>query len=158
VALLEDIDRQLTLYRDDLASGFELRMTAVEKVLVEMEARGHAYFEDTMRIGRVMDLLNRARVQKEFEDRVVSDAPRQIERRVTELIVPVSTEDRNRMTKRREREDVVALVSEQRGQDSVARARLTRDLDVVVAGRSDQALDYGGRVILDVNARHRRIA
>jgi hypothetical protein len=33
-----------------------------------------------------MDLLNRARIQKEFEDRVVADAPRQIERRVTELI------------------------------------------------------------------------
>jgi small GTP-binding protein len=86
LALLDDIERQLTVYRDDLARGFELRMTAVEKVLVEMEARGHAYFEDTLRIGRVMDLLNRARIQKEFEDRVVADAPRQIDRRVTELI------------------------------------------------------------------------
>ena len=86
VALLADIERQLTVYRDDLARGFELRMTAVEKILVEMEARGHAYFEDTLRIGRVMDLLNRSRIQKEFEDRVVADAPRQIERRVTELI------------------------------------------------------------------------
>jgi small GTP-binding protein len=86
LALLEDIDRQLAVYRDDLARGFELRMTAVEKVLVDMEARGHAYFEDTLRIGRVMDLLNRARIQKEFEDRVVADAPRHIERRVTELI------------------------------------------------------------------------
>jgi small GTP-binding protein len=86
LALLEDIERQLTVYRDDLARGFELRMTAVEKVLVDMEARGHAYFEDTLRLGRVMDLLNRARIQKEFEDRVVADAPRHIERRVTELI------------------------------------------------------------------------
>ena len=86
LALLEEIDRQLAVYRDDLARGFELRMTAVEKILVDMEARGHAYFEDTLRIGRVMDLLNRARIQKEFEDRVVADAPRQIERRVTELI------------------------------------------------------------------------
>lgn len=86
LALLEEIERQLALYRQDLARGFELRMTAVEKVLVEMEARGHAYFEDTLRIGRVMDLLNRARIQKEFEDRVVADAPRQIERRVAELI------------------------------------------------------------------------
>ena len=61
-------------------------MTAVEKVLVDMEARGHDYFEDTLRLGRVMDLLNRARIQKEFEERVVADAPRQIERRVAELI------------------------------------------------------------------------
>jgi small GTP-binding protein len=84
--LLDDVERQLAVYREDLARGFELRMTAVEKVLVDMEARGHAYFEDTLRIGRVMDLLNRSRIQKEFEDRVVADAPHQIERRVTELI------------------------------------------------------------------------
>lgn len=84
--LLDDIDRQLAIYREDLARGFELRMTEVEKVLGDMEARGREYFEDTLRIGRVMDLLNRSRIQKEFEDRVVADAPRQIERRVTELI------------------------------------------------------------------------
>ncbi len=86
LALLEDVDRQLAVYRADLAKGFELRMSAVEKVLIEMESRGHQYFEDTMRIGRVMDLLNRSRVQKEFEDKVVATAPRDIERRVTELI------------------------------------------------------------------------
>jgi small GTP-binding protein len=93
VVLLEDIEGQLALYREDLAKGFELRMTAVEKVLVDMEARGHAYFEDTLRIGRVFDLFNRARVQKEFEDRVVADAPRQIERRVTELIDWLTDQD-----------------------------------------------------------------
>jgi hypothetical protein len=86
VALLDDIERQLAVHRSDMARGFELRMTAVEKVLVDMEARGHAYFEDTLRLGRVIDLLNRARVQKEFEERVVADAPRQIERSVSELI------------------------------------------------------------------------
>jgi len=86
VSLLEDIERQLAVYRNDQREGFELRMTAVEKVLIEMEARGHAFFEDTLRIGRLFDLINRARVQKEFEDRVVADAPQQIERRVTDLI------------------------------------------------------------------------
>jgi small GTP-binding protein len=85
-SVLEDIERQLAVHRDDLARGFELRMTAVEKVLLDMEQRGHAFFEDTLRLGRVMDLLNRSRVQKEFEQRVVGDAPRQIERRVSELI------------------------------------------------------------------------
>jgi len=86
VSLLDDIEGQLDVYRADLARGFELRMAAIEKVLIDMEARGHRYFEDTLRIGRVMDLLNRARVQKEFEDQVVADAPRQVEQGVTELI------------------------------------------------------------------------
>jgi GTP-binding protein EngB required for normal cell division len=86
ITALEEVERQLAGYREDLARGFELRMTAVEKVLLEMEARGHQYFEDTLRLGRVFDLLNRARVQREFEERVVADAPQQVERRVTELI------------------------------------------------------------------------
>ena len=86
VALLESIEAERAVHRDDLVRGFELRMTGIEKVLVEMEARGHAYFEDTLRVGRMFDLLNRSRVQKEFEDRVVGDAPRTIERRVAELI------------------------------------------------------------------------
>lgn len=83
---LSDIERQLGMYREDMERGFELRMSAVEKVLAEMEFRGHRFFEDTLRIGRVLDLLNRARVQKEFEEKVVADAPMQIERRVNELI------------------------------------------------------------------------
>ena len=84
--LLADIERQLAVYREDMERGFELRMAAVEKELADMEARGHRFFEDTLRIGRVVDLLNRARVQKEFEEKVVADAPIQIERRVTEMI------------------------------------------------------------------------
>jgi small GTP-binding protein len=86
LALLGDIERQLAIYAQDMDRGFELRMSAVEKVLADMEGRGHRFFEDTLRIGRVMDLLNRARVQKEFEDKVVADAPLQIERRVNDLI------------------------------------------------------------------------
>ena len=86
VTLIEDIERQLTVYGDDLRKGFELRMIAVEKVLLDMEARGHAFFEETLRVGRVFDLFNRVRVQKEFEDHVVVDAPQQIERRVMDLI------------------------------------------------------------------------
>ena len=79
VAALDDIDRQLSAYRDDLGRGFELRMAGVEKVLLEMEARGHTYFEDTLRVGRVFDLLNKPRIQREFEQRVVGDAPTRID-------------------------------------------------------------------------------
>ena len=86
VSVLGDVERQLAVYRQDLLQGFELRMTAIEKVLLEMEARGHQYFEDTLRVARVFDLLNRARVQQEFEDRVVADAPAQVDRRVSELV------------------------------------------------------------------------
>ena len=86
VAALDDIERQLAAYRDDLARGFELRMAGVEKVLLEMEARGHEYFEDTLRVGRVFDLLNKPRIQREFEERVVGDAPARIDQHVSDII------------------------------------------------------------------------
>jgi small GTP-binding protein len=86
VSVLSDIERQLELWREDSAKGFELRMQAVENVLLEMEARGHQYFEDTLRVGRVFDLLNKSRVQQGFEEHVVADAPAQVDRRVSELI------------------------------------------------------------------------
>src|SRR4051812_39793384 len=86
LALLEDVDAQLSVYERDMAREFDGRMAAVDNVLLEMERRGHEYFDDTMRIGRVLDLLNRARVQETFERQVVADAPQQIEKRVNELI------------------------------------------------------------------------
>jgi GTP-binding protein EngB required for normal cell division len=84
--LLDELRRQTSVYEGDLQRGFELRMDAISKVLGDMETRGDRYFENTLRIGRVVDLLNRSRVQKEFTDLVVADVPMQIERRVTEMI------------------------------------------------------------------------
>ena len=86
VSILEDVDAQLGLYEADMAREFEGRMALVDNVLLEMEQRGHDFFDETMRIGRVFDLLNRSRVQEGFERRVVADAPRQIEKRVNELV------------------------------------------------------------------------
>jgi small GTP-binding protein len=85
-AALDDVERQLRVYEADMTRDFEFRMADIEKILLEMERRGHAYFDETMRIGRVMDLLNRSRVQQGFETEVVADTPQQIERKVGELI------------------------------------------------------------------------
>ena len=83
---LGEVDRQLEVYREDMARDVAFRMTDVEKTLVDMEGRGHRYFDDTLRIGRVFDLLNRSRIQQEFERQVVADAPQLVERKVGELI------------------------------------------------------------------------
>jgi small GTP-binding protein len=87
VRLLADVEADIEVYASDMARQFSGRMAAVDNVLLEMERRGYDYFDDTMRIGRVVDLLNRSRVQEGFERQVVADAPQQIERRVDELVV-----------------------------------------------------------------------
>jgi small GTP-binding protein len=83
---LDEVERQLSVYQQDLIRDFEFRMSDIDRLLLEMEKRGQAYFDETMRIGRVMDLLNRSRVQQGFEQQVVADAPQQIERKVGELV------------------------------------------------------------------------
>lgn len=86
LATLDQVDRQLSVYQQDLLRDFEFRMADIDKILLEMEKRGQQYFDDTMRIGRVLDLLNRSRMQQGFEQQVVADAPQQIEKKVGELV------------------------------------------------------------------------
>jgi small GTP-binding protein len=85
-ATLDEVERQLSIYEQDLSRDLEFRMADVDRILLEMERRGHDYFDETMRVGRVMDLLNRSRLQQGFEQQVVADAPQQIERKVGELV------------------------------------------------------------------------
>ena len=85
-ATLDEVDRQLAVYQQDLTRDVEFRMADIDRILLEMERRGHDYFDETLRIGRVMDLLNRSRIQQGFEQQVIGDAPQQIERKVGELV------------------------------------------------------------------------
>jgi small GTP-binding protein len=84
--MLDDVEAQLGLYKEDMQRDFNYRMADVENVLFEMEQRGQVYFDDVMRIARVFDLLNRARIQEQFEQQVVADVPQRIETKVSELI------------------------------------------------------------------------
>jgi small GTP-binding protein len=86
VRLLEDVEQQLGVHRTDLETQFSHRMTAIDNALLEMEARGHEYFDEMLRLGRVFDLFNRARVQAGFEQQVVGDTPAQVERHVSEMV------------------------------------------------------------------------
>jgi len=84
--LLDDVEKQHAMYREDMTRQFELRMGEIDNLLLQMEQRGHAYFDDMLRIGRVADLFNKSRVQEGFVREVVAEAPAQIERKVSELI------------------------------------------------------------------------
>jgi hypothetical protein len=85
-SMLDDVDAQLAVYQEDMKRDFNFRMADIDNVLMGMEQRGEEYFDETMRLPRVVDLLNKARIQKEFEQRVVSDVPQRIESKVNEMI------------------------------------------------------------------------
>ena len=86
IQMLDNVDRQLEQYKADMMNDFEYRMSDIKNILFEMEQRGQVYFEETMRVARILDLLNKDKIQSEFEHQVIKDVPQQIENKVSELI------------------------------------------------------------------------
>ncbi|MEM9775691.1 MAG: dynamin family protein, partial [Chloroflexota bacterium] len=84
--LLADIEGQMAFYDEDVERNFEARLSEIQTILYEMEQRGNYFFDDTMRIGRIPDLIRRGYISEQFEKDVLKDVPRQIEDRVGELI------------------------------------------------------------------------
>ena len=85
-ATLSDVEGQLALYQEDMRREFRFRLADVDNILHEFENRGMAYFDETMRIARFIDMLNKSKMKADFERNVVSDTPQLIERRVSEVI------------------------------------------------------------------------
>ena len=85
-ATIEDIEGQLAIYKEDMTREFRYRLADVENVLHEFESRGIEYFDETMRLVRVFDLINKSKLKADFERKVVADAPEIIEQRVNEII------------------------------------------------------------------------
>jgi small GTP-binding protein len=85
--LLEDIRSQMVYYDEDMQRNFRARLGELDNLLYEMEQRGRTFFDDTLRLGRVIDLaLNPGQIKKAFETQVVADTPQRIEDRIGELI------------------------------------------------------------------------
>jgi small GTP-binding protein len=83
---IDSIDGQLEIYRSDMQRDFRYRLADIEKILLAMNNRGMVYFDETLRLARVLDLINTQRIQGEFERQVVADTPYEIEREVHALI------------------------------------------------------------------------
>ncbi len=86
VSAIDDIDGHLEVHRRDMQRDFRYRLSAVDNVLHDFDRRGTTFFDELLRVGRVLDLLNKPRVQGDFERQVVADMPRQIEQSVHDII------------------------------------------------------------------------
>lgn len=85
-SMLQNVETQQTVYKEDMQKNFAFRMADIENIFFEMEKRGDDFFEDIFRLARVLDLLNRDRIQQQFETQVVSDVPQRVDHKVNELI------------------------------------------------------------------------
>ncbi len=83
---IDNIERQLALYKEDMRKQFAFHLTRVENVIHRMNERGDEFFEETIRIGRVFDLMNSDRIKGEFGKKVIGDTERAIDETIDELI------------------------------------------------------------------------
>lgn len=79
VSTLQNIDTQLAAFHQEMLRDFEPRLGRLDALLGEMEVRGMNFFDETIRFGRIRDLMRTDQVRKDFEREVVSDTPRAID-------------------------------------------------------------------------------
>ena len=83
---LNEIERQTSQFTKDLKREFETHLVRLKDILRDVETRGDAFFDDTVRLRRIPKLLNTKAVQQEFESKVLSDTEHRIESALGELV------------------------------------------------------------------------
>ena len=84
--LLDDIATQQQFYQSDMQRQFTARLSEVENLIYGIEKRGNAFFDDTIRLGRITDLLQSGKIKDRYEVEVIGNTPQEIEARVGELV------------------------------------------------------------------------
>jgi small GTP-binding protein len=86
INIIDEIQKQLEIYKEDMYSDFNYRIADIENTLLEMQKRGDVYFDETFRLANVFGLLNKDKIRSEFEKLVIADAPKVIEKKVDKII------------------------------------------------------------------------
>ncbi len=86
IATVRTIEAQLVAYEADLRRNFKYHLSHVDNVLYGMAQRGSNFFDETIRLQRVFDLVNADRIRGMFEREVIGDTSHQVEMQTRDLI------------------------------------------------------------------------
>ena len=76
----------ITEYERELHSELPPRLAEVENILHRLEQRGLDFFDSTLRLTKIQNLVRGDKVRAQFEKQVLADVPQQIEDQVQRLI------------------------------------------------------------------------
>ena len=82
---IEHIDAQIKAYQEDVEGEFPPRLAGIENIIHETNERGVRFFEETIRLGRVFDLFNSAKIRESFQAEVLAGTAERIDSAVQEL-------------------------------------------------------------------------
>ncbi len=80
------LETVITAYERELHNELPPRLAEVENILYRLEQRGLDFFDSTMRLTNVQNLVRGDKVRAQFEKYVLADVPQQIEDQVQRLI------------------------------------------------------------------------
>jgi small GTP-binding protein len=80
------LETVVTAYERELDSELPPRLAEVENILHRLEQRGLDFFDNTLRLTNVQNLIRGDKVRADFEKKVLADVPQQIEEQVQRLI------------------------------------------------------------------------
>lgn len=80
------LESTVTDYERDLQNELSPRLAEVENILHRLEQRGLDFFDTTIRLTNIQQLIRGDVVRAEFEKKVLTDVPQQIENQVQRLI------------------------------------------------------------------------
>jgi small GTP-binding protein len=80
------LETVISAYERELHNELTPRLAEVENILHRLEQRGIDFFDSTMRLTNVQNLVRGDKVRGQFEQQVLADVPQQIEEQVQRLI------------------------------------------------------------------------
>jgi len=83
---LKHIEKELEQFKADMLKDFEWRRQRIDNLLFKMGERGKEYIDDTLKITKFWELMNKAKVKYEFNSKVSGDTIAEIEQLVSEIV------------------------------------------------------------------------
>ncbi len=80
------LETVITEYERELRNELPSRLAEVENILHRLEQRGLDFFDSTIRLTNIQNLMHGDKVRAQFEKQVLADVPQQIEDQVQRLI------------------------------------------------------------------------
>jgi small GTP-binding protein len=80
------LETAITQYERELHSELSPRLAEIENILARLEQRGLDFFDSTLRLTNVQNLVRGDRVRARFEKQVLANVPQQIDDQVQRLI------------------------------------------------------------------------
>jgi small GTP-binding protein len=83
---LQKVEQELELFSSDTMAEFGRHVDRIENDLLQMQLRGEAFLDESMRLLRIRQMLDSKGMRRAFEEQVVANTPQQIEAHIQEII------------------------------------------------------------------------